>query len=52
MVRVSSDEEASWIIQNLNGNIPQGLQEPIEVKPANTPESKGGYGKAGGKGGG
>merc|ERR1719499_1965803 len=62
LVRVQSAEEAQWIVENLNGNIPQGLTSAIQVRFADSPESKaqkwgaggGGYGKAatgnGGKG--
>lgn len=51
LIRFASVEEASWIVENLNGNIPQGLSEPIVVRYADAPKSKGeGYGKAGGKG--
>eukprot|EP00747_Dinoflagellata_sp_TGD_P220260 gnl/TRDRNA2_/TRDRNA2_92256_c0_seq1.p1 gnl/TRDRNA2_/TRDRNA2_92256_c0~~gnl/TRDRNA2_/TRDRNA2_92256_c0_seq1.p1 ORF type:complete len:371 (+),score=75.26 gnl/TRDRNA2_/TRDRNA2_92256_c0_seq1:49-1161(+) len=52
LVRFSSPDEATWIINNLNGNIPMGLQAPINVKLADngTGPSNGGFGKAMGKG--
>lgn len=43
MVRMGSIDQATWLVQNLNGNIPQGLTDPIQVKFAN---SGGGKGKA------
>jgi len=41
LIRYGSADEAAWIVQNLNGNIPQGLTEPIQVR----------YAQQGGKGG-
>mmetsp|Transcript_109283 Transcript_109283/g.309143 ORF Transcript_109283/g.309143 Transcript_109283/m.309143 type:complete len:654 (-) Transcript_109283:114-2075(-) len=38
MVRMSTQEEATWIVNNLNGNIPQGLTNPVMVKFADPPE--------------
>jgi RNA recognition motif-containing protein len=43
MVRMGSVDQATWLVQNLNGNIPQGLTDAIQVKFAN---SGGGKGKA------
>lgn len=40
LVRYATVDEATWIVQNLNGNIPQGLTEPVVVRYAETPESK------------
>lgn len=40
MVRFGSVEEATWIVENLNGNFPQGLSEPIVARYANAPGSK------------
>jgi len=66
MVRVGSVSEAQWIVDNLNGNIAQGLSTPVQVRFANSSskgkdggkgydggwgKDGGGYGKAGGKGG-
>jgi len=48
LVRYGTPEEAQWIVDNLNGNIPQGLSTPIKARLADTPEARGG--KAGGKG--
>merc|ERR1719253_2235141 len=61
MVRVGSVDEAQWIVDNLNGNIAQGLSTPVQVRFANSPGQgkgkdaggwgkDGGYGKASGKG--
>merc|ERR1719356_387685 len=51
LVRFASQDEATWIKDNLNGNIAQGLTGPISVKYANPPGSGKGKGKDGGKGG-
>jgi len=56
LVRYQSVDQAKWIVDNLNGNIPQGLQSVVQVKfAANSGgAAKGGYGdwgKGGGKGG-
>ncbi|CAK9009888.1 unnamed protein product [Durusdinium trenchii] len=40
MITFQSIDEAKWIKENLDGNIPQGLSEPIIVKYADTPEIK------------
>lgn len=55
LIRFGSVDEAKWIVENLNGNIAQGLTEPIQVRFADTPESKaqkwaGGGGWGGDKG--
>eukprot|EP00930_Biecheleria_cincta_P106092 TRINITY_DN9934_c0_g1_i1.p1 TRINITY_DN9934_c0_g1~~TRINITY_DN9934_c0_g1_i1.p1 ORF type:complete len:321 (-),score=59.48 TRINITY_DN9934_c0_g1_i1:312-1274(-) len=49
MIRFSTVEEASWIVENLNGNIPQGLTEPVKVRFAFSPQQKNEYqaGKSG-----
>eukprot|EP00930_Biecheleria_cincta_P055676 TRINITY_DN41976_c0_g1_i1.p1 TRINITY_DN41976_c0_g1~~TRINITY_DN41976_c0_g1_i1.p1 ORF type:complete len:303 (-),score=52.81 TRINITY_DN41976_c0_g1_i1:96-1004(-) len=51
MVRFQSVEEATWIVENLNGNIPQGLAEAIQVRFANPPGQKGGMKGGAGDGG-
>lgn len=43
LVRFHTMDEAKWVLENLNGNIPQGLTTPITVKYANSPGSKGGW---------
>lgn len=48
MVRFSSVEEGTWIVENLNGNLAQGLNDPVVCRFANPGGAKGG-GK--GKGG-
>lgn len=50
-ITFQSTEESEWVVQNLNGNIAQGLDEPCTVKYS-SPKGKGGgdakaYGKAG-----
>jgi hypothetical protein len=40
MVRFASMDEAKWIVDNLHGNIPQGLNEAIEVRFAISREQK------------
>eukprot|EP00401_Gymnodinium_catenatum_P018330 CAMPEP_0117484740 /NCGR_PEP_ID=MMETSP0784-20121206/14609_1 /TAXON_ID=39447 /ORGANISM="" /LENGTH=284 /DNA_ID=CAMNT_0005279313 /DNA_START=79 /DNA_END=933 /DNA_ORIENTATION=- len=39
LVRFASVEEASWIVENLNGNIAEGLTDPVVVRFANAPGS-------------
>jgi len=49
LVRFATVEQASWVVQNLNGNIPQGLAGVVQVKFANAPPSRvasKAYGKA------
>jgi len=41
MVRMGSVDQATWLVQNLNGNIPQGLTDAIQVKFANSGGGKG-----------
>jgi RNA recognition motif-containing protein len=40
LLRMGNVDMASWIVENLNGNIPQGLEKSIMVKFADTPLSK------------
>jgi len=47
MIRFASTDMATWVVENLNGNIPEGLTEAITVRFAN--DKKGGD-KGGGKG--
>jgi len=47
IVQFASNEEAKWIVDNLNGNIAQGLSTPVSCKYANPI----GGGKGGGAGG-
>lgn len=35
LVRMSSVSEATWIVENMNGNIPAGTSTPVEVRYAN-----------------
>merc|ERR1719217_1234282 len=49
MVRFSTVDEAKWIVDNLNGNIPQGLTEPVNCSYAVDKSAKGGD-KGAGKG--
>jgi len=42
LVRFNTEDEATWIVDNLHGNIPQGLDTPIQAKYANQyPKGKG-----------
>mmetsp|Transcript_36049 Transcript_36049/g.54349 ORF Transcript_36049/g.54349 Transcript_36049/m.54349 type:complete len:409 (+) Transcript_36049:104-1330(+) len=41
LVRMSTLDEAKWLVENLNGNIPQGLAEPINVRYAEGRRAKG-----------
>lgn len=34
MVKMGEADQAKWLIDNVNGQIPQGLAAPVEVKPA------------------
>lgn len=47
LIRFAHEEEATWIVNNVNGNIPEGLSSPVSVRYANSR----GSGKGGGKGG-
>lgn len=40
LLRFSTPTEAKWLVENLHGNIPQGLTEPIFVKYAESPEQR------------
>merc|ERR1719160_1344778 len=33
-VRFGTVDEANWLINNLNGNIPQGMQTPVDISVA------------------
>lgn len=55
LLRFGSVAEAQWLVDNLNGNLAEGLEEPIIVRFANSPSAKGdkgdkGWGKGGDKG--
>eukprot|EP00928_Gymnodinium_smaydae_P013744 TRINITY_DN1498_c2_g1_i1.p1 TRINITY_DN1498_c2_g1~~TRINITY_DN1498_c2_g1_i1.p1 ORF type:complete len:523 (+),score=148.69 TRINITY_DN1498_c2_g1_i1:64-1569(+) len=43
IITFASVDQAKWLVDNLNMNIPQGLTEPIKVR---FKDVKGGYGKA------
>jgi len=51
LVRFGSTEEATWVVQNLNGNIAEGLEEPVKVRFANNGSKGGGKGAGAGAGG-
>jgi len=57
LVRFGSVAEAQWVRDNVGGNIPEGLAEPVKIRYADTPETKAARqsgswkGKAEGKGG-
>merc|ERR1712194_115120 len=40
MVRFTSEEEAAWVVENLNGNLAEGFATPITVRFANQPGQK------------
>eukprot|EP00409_Alexandrium_fundyense_P002149 CAMPEP_0185913190 /NCGR_PEP_ID=MMETSP0196C-20130402/42956_1 /TAXON_ID=2932 /ORGANISM="Alexandrium fundyense, Strain CCMP1719" /LENGTH=230 /DNA_ID=CAMNT_0028634527 /DNA_START=96 /DNA_END=789 /DNA_ORIENTATION=+ len=50
IVTFASVDEAKWVVDNLDGNMPEGMKEPITVKFANP--QRGGWGQGGGQGGG
>lgn len=39
-IRFMSTQQAAWVVQNMNGAIPQGLSEPIFARFADAPEPK------------
>jgi len=47
LIRFAHEEEAIWIVNNVNGNIPEGLSSPVVIRYANSR----GAGKGGAKGG-
>jgi len=54
IVEFSDVAEAQWVVDNLNGNLAQGISTPINVmfkreKSKGDGKGMGGYGKAGGK---
>lgn len=50
LVRMGSADQAAWMVENLNGNIPQGLDRPIIVRYADAKGAKGAPMMKGGKG--
>jgi RNA recognition motif-containing protein len=40
LVRMANTEMAQWIVDNLNGNIPEGLEKAIQVRFADNPTAK------------
>merc|ERR1719356_717442 len=49
LIRYSTVEQATWFVENLNGNIPEGLTEPIICRFANDSSQRKGYDKGFGK---
>mmetsp|Transcript_67631 Transcript_67631/g.188722 ORF Transcript_67631/g.188722 Transcript_67631/m.188722 type:complete len:262 (-) Transcript_67631:70-855(-) len=50
LVRFTSAEDAAWVVENLNGNIPQGLETPVQARFANSQsQGKGGKNQPGGE---
>lgn len=45
ILNFATADEAKWVVENLDGNMPEGISQPIAVKFANPPNS---YGKGGG----
>mmetsp|Transcript_11391 Transcript_11391/g.28749 ORF Transcript_11391/g.28749 Transcript_11391/m.28749 type:complete len:280 (+) Transcript_11391:104-943(+) len=41
LVRFGSVEEAQWVVESLNGNLAEGLEEPVVVRFANAPGTGG-----------
>lgn len=41
LVRMGTIEEATWLVDNLNGNIPQGLSDPINIRFADNAKGNG-----------
>jgi len=51
LVRFATEAEAAFIVEGMNGNIPQGLSTPVQTRFAGTPGGgKGGGAPAGGAG--
>jgi len=40
LMRMGSVEMATWIVENLNGNIPQGLESPVQIRYADSATAK------------
>jgi len=40
LIRMGNAEMATWMFENLNGNIPQGLDTPVSIRYADTPTNK------------
>jgi RNA recognition motif-containing protein len=52
IVSMESADKAQWMVENVSGKIPQGMQTPVDIKPKRSNNwSKGGFGKGFGKGG-
>merc|ERR1712039_306776 len=55
-VRFATEEEAAWVCQNLNGNIPEGYPGPVDIQPymkravGAAGDASGGFGEKGIKG--
>merc|ERR1719401_3146003 len=32
VIRMSTMDEAKWLVEHMNGNMPEGMTQPIEVK--------------------
>jgi len=51
LVRIRDVAQATWLVDNLNGNIPKGLSTPVTVRYANAGPGKDGGGGKGAPGG-
>lgn len=38
MVRMVNMEDATWVVENVNGNIPDGFQNPVQIRYADPPK--------------
>jgi len=47
-VTMTSVQEAKWVVENVNGQVPSGLQNPLEVVFATPKELSSNWGKGGG----
>jgi len=47
-VSMNSVQEAKWILENVNGQVPTGLQNPVEIMFATPKEFSSSWGKGGG----
>mmetsp|Transcript_31098 Transcript_31098/g.89190 ORF Transcript_31098/g.89190 Transcript_31098/m.89190 type:complete len:550 (-) Transcript_31098:413-2062(-) len=41
LIRMGSLEEAQWLVEHVNGNIPQGMTDPISIRFADKPRTLG-----------
>merc|ERR1712232_1135723 len=45
LLRMATVQEAKWLVDNVNNNIPQGLSGPVQIRFADNPKGLKGAGK-------